>query len=282
MNYLNFSADFPADFPSDIEKNISHLPSFENAVPELPNFITLIYHKFQGALWAEFLHEWQNVIFAILVAIFISFVFTWGIRKKALIPSGMQNFLELIAESLQSLVLGVLGTEGEKYIPFLGTLFIYILSMNLAGLVPLMKAPSSNLNVTVALAICVFTLVQYLNMKHMGPKKFFYHLAGSPKTPLQWAIAPFMFCLELLTQLSRPVTLALRLFGNVLGEDILIGAFALFGLSMLAHLNSPVGIPLQVPFMFLAILTGLMQALVFTLLSAVYILLTIPDSEENH
>src|SRR6202042_1609969 len=98
---------------------------------------------------------------------------------------------------------------------------------------------------------------------------------------LGWALVPLMFVVELLTQFTRPITLALRLFGNVVGEDILIGAFALFGVYFLANYDWPIVLPLQIPFMFLAILTSLMQALVFTLLSTIYISLSMPHAEEE-
>lgn len=253
------------------------------AVPELPNFISILYHKFYGQPWATFLHHWEYIIFSLIVAVLISALFIAGASKKALIPKGLQNFVELIVEKFINLfILGVLGPSGMKYLPFLATLFVYILSMNIFGLIPLMKSPSSNLNITVALALCVFFLVQYLNFKNMGFFGFLYHMAGSPKNILGWLLAPIMFPLELITQLSRPLTLSLRLFGNVLGEDILIGAFTLFGLGLVAHYNPPVGVPLQIPFMFLALLTSTMQALVFTLLSTVYILLSMPHADEKH
>jgi len=251
-------------------------------VPELPNFINFINEKIQPSSWASFLHHWEDIIFSVLVALIISIIFTIGIRKKALLPTGLQNALELITETLQTWVVSLLGPQGEKYVPFLGTLFIYILSMNWFGLVPLMKSPSANLSITAAHAICVFLLVQYLNIKNMGFFGFFYHLAGSPKGFLGWLMAPLMFPLELLTQISRPVTLSLRLCGNILGEHTLIGAFALLGVAMVSSFDSPVGFPLQLPFLFLGLMTSLMQALVFTLLTAVYILLSVPHSENEH
>lgn len=252
-----------------------------SGVPELPNFVTLLYHRFQDAGWALFLHRWENIIFSLIVGCLLSLIAYMGTRKKERIPSGLQNFLELGIEKFRHLVVGVLGPQGERYVPFLGTLFIYIFAMNIFGMVPFMKSPSSSLNITAALAICVFCLVQYLNIRNMGFFGFFYHLAGSPKTLVAWLLAPLMLSLELISQIARPVTLSLRLFGNVLGEDILIGAFALMGVVMLSSLQSPIGIPLQIPFMFLALLTSLMQALVFTLLSTVYILLSIPSSEKH-
>lgn len=257
----------------------AHQPS---AVPELPNFITLLNRKFQGIPWVEFLHQWENVIFSIIVAVSISLIFYLGTRNKELIPSGLQNFLELIVDSLRGLILGIIGPQGEKYVPLLGTLFIYILCMNLIGLVPFMKSPSSNINITAALAICVFVLVQYLNIRNMGVGGFLYHLAGSPKDLTGWLMAPLMFPIELLTQFSRPLTLAFRLFGNIFGEETIIAAFSLFGVALLSSFSPHVGFPLQIPFLFLALLTGVMQALVFTLLSAVYILLSIPEEHSTH
>lgn len=255
--------------------------SLEGDVPEIPNFLTLLYKHFDDVPWISFLHEWENIIFSIIIAVIVSLVFYFGSRKKKLIPSGFQNFLEWTVETLRNFIVGILGPEGEKFVPLLGTLFIYILTMNWFVLIPLMKAPSSSINITIALAVCVFAVVQYLNFKNWGFKGFLYHMAGSPKNALGWAMVPLMFPIELLTQLTRPLTLSLRLFGNVVGEDILIGAAALFGVYLLSNLDIHGGLPVQVPFMFLALLTGLMQALVFTLLSTIYILLSMPHVEDK-
>lgn len=248
-------------------------------VPEVPNIFTFI-HKGTQHSFAYLLHQWDSVIFSIFVATLIAIVFVWGARRRDEIPkTRLQSFLEIIVESMQKFAREILGPEGDKYVPFLGTLFIYIVMMNWMVLFPFMKAPSSSLSITAALAICVFALVQYLSIRNFGFWGYLYHMAGSPKNALGWAMVPLMFPIELLTQLSRPLTLAFRLFGNVVGEDILIGAFALFGVALFAW--SPVGLPLQMPFMLFAMMTGLMQALVFTLLTAIYILLSMPDSDEE-
>jgi F-type H+-transporting ATPase subunit a len=245
--------------------------------PEVPNFLTLLSHYFiSNSKSAALLYAWENIFFSIAVALLLSALFYAASRQTKMIPTGLQNFMELIVETTQKALVGIMGPEGTKYVPFLGTLFLYILSMNLFGLIPLMKSPTSSLSVTTALAICVFCLVQYLNIKNMGLKGFFYHLLGSPKNLTGWMIAPLMFPIELLTQLSRPLTLALRLFGNMLGEKILVGFFSMVGAVWLFSL------PLQTPALFFALLTGLMQALVFTLLSAVYIFLSVMHTEENN
>lgn len=245
-------------------------------LPEIPNFLTFLRKYFTNETWEKVVYSWENIIFSLLIALFLSLVFYFGTRKKEDVPTGFHNFLEWMVETFRSFVIGVLGPDGEKYVPFLGTLFIYILTMNLIGLIPLMKSPTASLNVTIALAFVVFCYVQYLNIKHMGLKGFLYHLAGSPKDAVGWMIAPLMFPIELLTQVSRPVTLALRLFGNILGEKIMLGFFAIMGITLFYFL------PIQTPFMFLGLLTGVMQALVFTLLSTIYILLSVPHADEHH
>lgn len=250
-------------------------------VPEVPNLFTLLYKFFNDAPLAAFLHRWENILFSIIISTAISIAFYIGARKKELIPSGFQNFIEWIVEILRDFILEILGPRGKKFIPLLGTLFIFILCMNWIILIPLMKPPTSSFNITVALSLCVFAIVQYQNIKNWGFLGYFYHLAGSPKGFLGWALVPLMFPIELLTQLTRPFTLALRLFGNVVGEDILIGAGALFGVYLLSVVGLPGGLPMQIPFLLLAILTGLMQALVFTLLSTIYILLSMPEFEEK-
>ena len=256
------------------------LLSIENEVPELPSFITVLYKYFSETIWAQTLHNWEAVIFAFIVASVVSFLLMFAIRKKEMIPSGAQNFVEWIYELIENLIISVLGERERRFIPFLTSIFVYIFSMNIFGMIPLMRSPSSNINITVALATCVFCLVQYLNIKNFGLFGFLHHMAGSPKVWWQWFFAPFMFFLELIAQLSRPLTLSLRLFGNILGEDILIGAFALFGVILFSGVSTTIGLPLQVPSMIFSLLASLMQALVFTLLSSVYILLSMNHSTE--
>ena len=139
-----------------------------DGAPELPNFITLLYEKYGKVAFIKFLHHWENIIFSLLIVLFISLVAYLASRKSTLIPGKLQNFMEMAVEGLDNFICDVLGPKGRKFTPFLGTLFIYILCMNFFGLIPGMKSPSSNLNTTVALAICVFFYVQYTGMKSFG------------------------------------------------------------------------------------------------------------------
>ncbi|MFA6915841.1 MAG: F0F1 ATP synthase subunit A [Parachlamydiales bacterium] len=257
------------------------IPLAVNNVPELPNFIELLNHYFEGEPVLHYLFYWEDIFFSLLVASVVALTFHLGIRNHKMIPRGLQNFLELVVEKLRKLIHDVLGPKGDEHLPFLGTLFIYILSMNLFGLIPFMKSPSTSLSVTLGMAICVFMRVQYLNIKNMGLGGFFYHMAGEPKDFVGWLLVPLMLPIELITQISRPATLALRLFGNIMGEHILISAIALFSVGLIAFGEIRLGIPLQTPFMLFALLTSTMQALVFTLLSTVYILLSSPAGEKH-
>ena len=145
-----------------------------------------------------------------------------------------------------------------------------------------MKSPSSSLNTTVALAICVFLYVQFTGIKNLGIIGYLNHLAGNPRDFITWALVPINLPIHIIGELAKPMSLSLRLFGNITGEDILIAVFVSLGVMALSFLNLPVGLPLQVPFIFLALLTGTIQALVFTLLSTIYFLLMFPHEEEKH
>lgn len=245
--------------------------------PTMPNILTFVKDYFKDYAWiSNHLYEWESIAFSILISCILSFIFYLGSRRREMIPHGFQNFMELIVDNFRTFVINILGPDGEEHVPFLGTLFIFILVMNLFGLIPFMASPSSNLNITLALGITVFIMVQYLNIRNMGFKGFLYHMAGSPKNAIGWFLAPLMFPIEILTQISRPITLALRLFGNILGEKILVAFFAMVGITLLYFF------PIQLPFIFLGMLTSTIQALVFTLLSTIYILLSVPHVDKHH
>ncbi len=250
---------------------------------ELPNILTLVFGHHPHSAVGRFLIEYQNIFFAWVVAGLISLAFYLAYRKREMIPGGLQNLLELAVEGLDGIVSGILGKEGRRYLPFLGTLFLYILCMNLFGLIPGLLSPTggpSGVNITMALAICVFSYVQYTAITRLGPFKYLYHLMGEPKGVVGWVMVPLIFPAHLVGEIAKPMSLAFRLFGNITGEDILILAFVGLGISLTSFL--PVGIPLQVPFLFMALLTSTIQALVFTLLSTVYFSLVLPHEENEH
>jgi F-type H+-transporting ATPase subunit a len=249
---------------------------------ELPNFITILYTKYGKTAFVHFLHVWENVVFSLMIILILGLLSYFSSRKRTLHPGKLQNFMEMAVESLDNFICGILGPKGRKFTPFLGTLFIYILCMNFLGLIPGMKSPSSSLNTTVALAICVFTYVQLTGIKNLGLFGYIGHLAGNPRDFITWVLVPMNLIIHIIGELAKPLSLSLRLFGNITGEDILIAVFVSMGVLALSFLNLPVGLPLQIPFIFLALLTGTIQALVFTLLSTIYFLLMMPHQEEKH
>ena len=251
------------------------------AAHELPSLIGLITRSMADGAAKSFLEHWEGMIYALFIAGVIIAIAHFAARNPKMIPGRFQNVVEMVVEGVSNFILGVLGPDGKIFIPFLGSLFVYILAMNLSGVFPLGKSPTSNINTTAALALCVFVYVHYIGMTRNGPLGYLKHLAGSPKSGVEWAFAPLMFVIHLIGEIARPVSLALRLFGNVTGEDILLFAFCSLGVTTLAAVGSPVGIPFQVPFILLAFLTSFIQALVFTLLSTIYILLWLPHHDHG-
>jgi F-type H+-transporting ATPase subunit a len=188
---------------------------------------------------------------------------------------------EAYLEPIYSAIIAVIGPTGRRYTPYLGTLFIFIWLNNLSGLVPLFHASTSVLNTTAALGICTFVYVQAIALKENGIGGYLFHMAGSPRSGVEWGIMPLMFVLHLTGEFIKPMSLSLRLFGNVMGEDKLLAVFVVLGAGVLAFTGLPIGIPFHVPIVFLALLTGTIQALVFTLLSMVYIALMLPHDEHH-
>lgn len=247
----------------------------EGGAPHLPNAITYL-SEYIGH-WSG---EWVNVIYAFAVAIFMIIVSMSVYRKRQMIPGPFQNAIEMMIEGMYNFIYTILGKDTKKYIPFLGTLFFYILINNWIGMIPLGHSPSTSLNITASLAIVVFLYAQWTGISRLGVGGYLHHLAGGPTDVIGWCMVPLLFPLHIIGELAKPFSLALRLFGNITGEDTLIAVFVGLGVAMLAF--SPVGVPLQIPFYFLGLLLSSIQALVFTLLSTIYILLMLPHEEHAH
>jgi len=230
---------------------------------------------------ARFLMTYEDPIYSAIIIILLTVFFASASRRLNLVPGPLQNLAEILIGGLDDFIRGVIGPEGRRFVPFLGTIGLYIYVMNIAGMFPLMKSPTSVLNTTAALALCVFVYVQYTGIRALGPVGFLKHLAGDPHDAVGWAMVPLQLPLHVIGELTKPLSLSLRLFGNIMGEDLLLAVFAGLGVSMFAALHVPFGFPLQVPFMFLGLLTTLIQALVFMLLSTIYISLVLPHHEHE-
>jgi F-type H+-transporting ATPase subunit a len=231
---------------------------------------------------ARFLLSYKAPIYSLLIILILWAVFRRGTRNMTLVPGRYQNFLEWAVEGLGGFLGGVLGPEGRKFIPFVGSLFFYIYLQNIFGLIPLGFTSTSLLETTAAMAIIVFVTVQVTAVRSFGLVGYLKHLAGDPEDTLGWCLVPLMLPLHLVGELAKPLSLSFRLFGNMLGEETLLAVFMGIGVTILAFTHLPVGVPLHVPFIFLALLTTFIQALVFTVLSTIYFSMVLPHPKEGH
>jgi F-type H+-transporting ATPase subunit a len=223
-------------------------------------------------------------VFSLLIALVLLFIAFRASRDPQLVPRGLQNGVEMVVEGLSDFIVSIIGPkQGPRFVPFLGTLFIYILAMNLFGLIPFMHSPTASLNVTVALALTVFVYVQFIGFKELGPLGWLDHMLGNPRDLTGWLLAPLMLPIHVLGELAKPISLSCRLFGNIFGEDMLLVAFASLGVTMLPFKQLPFGVPMHALFFPLALLGSALQAMVFTVLSSIYILLMLPhESHDEH
>ncbi len=174
------------------------------------------------------------------------------------IPGKLQNVLEWAVESLRGLTVDLLGPDGPRYLPLMGTLFLYIFFSNLVGLVPGLKSPTMTVSTTLALGLTTFLCVQGIAIKVNGIVGYLKHFMGDIL-----ALAPLMFVIHIFGEIAKPMSLSLRLFGNIYGEDNIIAV--LFGMGYGAW------IPVHLPMLAFGIFTAFLQAFIFTSLSCIYV-----------
>lgn len=243
------------------------------AQPELPNLVGFLAEKLEGTPFAHFLHLYENIIYSLMIVALVSLLAFFASRRSSMVPGRLQLFMEIVIGGLDDFVCGILGPKGKRFTPFIGTLFIYILLMNLMGLVPFLKSSTSSLSTTVALAVCVFLYVQFTAIRENGIIGYVDHLMGNPRGVIAFTvfIPVLLFFIHIISELVKPLSLALRLRSNVWAEDMLLAVSAQFGIG---------GVPLFLFNMFLTLLSSVMQAVVFSLLSTVYFALILPHHEE--
>lgn len=199
--------------------------------------------------------NWTHVTNAWMVmALLALFAILTTRRGLAIYPNRFQNVMEVIISGFQALLLDTMGEHGKKFFPLIATLGFYILTSNLLGLIPGFESPTANLNTTVSMALCVFLMTHIVGVKLHG-LKYFKQFLG----PVWW-LTPLMMPIEIISHLSRPISLSVRLFGNIMGEDIVLAVVLLL-------------VPLLVPMpvLVLMIFTSVIQTLVFMLLAMMYI-----------
>lgn len=220
--------------------------------------------------------DWEPLVSAVLVAgcVYAVGMSALGRMRKAknsLVPEPRfthRSFFELVAELLVWLGDTAMGKENRKYLPFCGTIFIYVLTTNLLGLVPGFVMPTHSFLFNFGMAAVVFFLYNAWGIKEVGPVAYLKHLCG----PVWW-IAPFLLPIEVISHFIRPLSLSLRLFGNMTGDHTVIGVF-----TEMTHGTPFFFIP--VVFYLLGTVVSVIQAFVFTLLTMIYIGLAV--AHEDH
>ncbi len=196
-------------------------------------------------------------ILSSVILIVIAFIIRGSLQ---LIPKGFQNFIEVVAQAMLSLVEDNIGHKwGRQLFPFICTIFMYILVSNLMGLIPGFTAATANVNTNAAMAIPVFFATHIYGIRIHGVK-YLNHFLGPIRSPAAIVLMLLMFVIELIGHIARPLTLTVRLFGNMVAKHILLLVLAILA-------------PLIIPGLILALglLVSVVQAFVFTLLSTLYL-----------
>lgn len=231
----------------------------------------------------------------VLLAVILLSVLAWrASRRLELQPTRkLQLAGEWVYGALENLSRSLIPHHGERYTPIIGGLFLYVLCLNLLGLIPGFLSPTARLNTTVALGLSSVVLAQIVGWRVNGPAyllRWIPSMAGVP--PYLWFFFfPLMFVLHIVEELVKPLSLSIRLFGNIFGDDTAVAQFALLGAGALGTLFDPMsasvglklggllgailGVGITGVMISFAIFVALIQALVFSILTGAYLLFAI-------
>jgi len=214
-------------------------------------------------------------------------------RRLQMVPRGSQNFMEAVLEQFVNELDETIGHGGRRYLPLIATLGLFILTSNLMGLVPGLIAPTANLNTTAACALIVFFTYHWIGVRKQGLVPYLKHFAG----PVPTALKPLMFVIEIISHCARPLSLSLRLFGNMMAGHILLAIFffmmGLDGMLGWALSGSLGGILIGAPaaailvvfvigfLLPLKILVALIQTFIFCKLAMLYIAAAVEETEHH-
>lgn len=214
-------------------------------------------HPFLFLQWLEqqlHIHLGEHVTYTWFVMLVLVLVAWAASRSLKEVPTGLQNFMEVVVGGVENLIEETMGAKGKAYFPLIATFALFILVSNLIALIPGFYPPTANLNTNAALALTVFVMTHVVGLKEHGAS-YIKHFMG----PIL-LLAPLMIIIELIGHLARPVSLSLRLFGNMYGHEIVLMIF--FAL---------VPFLLPIPMMMMGVLVAFIQTFVFTLLAMIYI-----------
>jgi F-type H+-transporting ATPase subunit a len=200
--------------------------------------------------------EWI-ILSHLALTVGIVLLIAWAASKRLqLVPRGTQNLMEAYLQGVIAMGADTMGEENaKKFLPLIATLGLMIFIANMMGIVPGFESVTGNINFTLSLALVVFVYYNYLGIKKSGVVKYFAHFMG----PVP-ALAPLMFPIEIISHISRIISLSFRLFGSVKGDDMFL---------MVLLMLVPWVLPL--PGFFLLLAFGLLQSFIFMMLSYVYI-----------
>lgn len=230
-----------------------------------------------GFNWASVIPVLQDlpthVAFGLIIFIVLALMAIIVSRKMAtpenyLVPERtltVRNVMEIAVEAIMKLIEDTMGEHGRHFLPLLGSLAFFIFFSNISGQIPGFVPPTDNLNTTAACALIVFFTTHIYGFKVNG-MNYLKHFVG----PVWW-LAPLMIPIEIIGHLARPLSLSMRLFGNIFGDHMVLSVFVLL---------VPLIVPL--PMMFLGIFVAIVQTFVFTLLSMIYISGAIEHAEDHH
>ncbi|MDD5405893.1 MAG: F0F1 ATP synthase subunit A [Sulfurovaceae bacterium] len=205
-----------------------------------------------------------HIFLVLALVLLVSFFAT---KSMQLVPSGSQNIMEAYLGGVISMGKDVIGEDlARKYLPLVATIGLFVFFSNLVGIIPGFESPTSNINVTLVLALVVFVYYNFEGIREQGFIKYFAHFAGPVKI-----LAPLMFPIEIVSHISRIISLSFRLFGNIKGDDLF-----LWVLLMLAPWLMP--LPAYVLLTFSAIL----QTFIFMILTYVYLAGAVVVEEGDH
>lgn len=217
-------------------------------------------------------HHFVHIVYAALIM--VSLLFCGVIVKKAfsnrasrILPTekaSLSNLFEIGVGSILKLMEDIMGDRARQFFPLIGSIFIFIFISNVIGLIPGFVSPTGNINTNFAISLTVFLYYNFIGIKTQGVKSYLHHLMG----PIIW-LAPLMFVIELIGHLARPMSLAVRLYGNMTGDHMVLQIFS--GLT-----------PYVVPVIFLGLglFVCFIQAFVFSLLTIIYI--SLATEVEHH
>jgi F-type H+-transporting ATPase subunit a len=202
----------------------------------------------------HFAHAYPHVIYSWFVMLLLIVFAVLATKKIELIPTKAQNFFEVVISGMEEFMVDITGEEGRWFFPLIATVFLYIATCNLLGLIPGFYPPTASINTTASCAITVVIFTHILGVKYHGVK-YIKHFLG----PIWWLI-PIVLPIEVIGHLARILSLSFRLFGNITGHELVLAILFMLAGAFFAPL----------PIMAMGIFVAFVQAFVFFLLSIMY------------